>query len=108
MDSSALIAAMFQREKHCADRVPLWLLQVMLLNCIGLLYSGGERARASGLSCFADLVNLSNREKLLRWPSKSKVASSDVPVEHKWAKWIEDEAKRRTGYCIWVCRPSQV
>lgn len=99
---SLLIAVMFQKEKRYPDRAPLWLLQTMLLNCIGLIYSGGERAKASGLSSFAELVNFSNKERLLWASSKSKAMSTNTSPEPKWMRWIEDEVRRRIGYCIWV------
>lgn len=73
----------------------------MLLNCIGLFYSGDERARRSALSNFADLVVFSNQEGLLS-RRKPKSMPRNMPLERKWMVWAEDEVKTRTGYCIWV------
>lgn len=73
----------------------------MLLNCIGLLYGDSERTRHSAFSNFADLCILSSQENILGRSDKSK-AMLNAPLEQKWIIWIEDEVRRRTGYCIWV------
>lgn len=74
----------------------------MLLNCIGLLHSGSERAKLSALGTSRELVILASREKLLA-PSASNNILVDAPSEEAWEKWIIDEIRKRTGYCVWVC-----
>lgn len=74
----------------------------MLLNCIGLFHSGSERAKLSALGAFRELVILANREKLLA-PSPPNNIPDDAPSDEAWKKWIIDEMRKRTGYCIWVC-----
>lgn len=78
----------------------------MLLNCIGLLYSDNERTRISAFSSLSDLINLANQERLLCQSKKPRYRASDMPSEQRWMMWIEDEVRRRTGYCIWVIHPS--
>jgi hypothetical protein len=90
-----------QKEKDLSGQESLELIQVLLFNCIGLLHSGSERAKSSALSTFRDLVTLLNRQKLLKGPKSGGIAheSSDDAM---WMNWIQNEIRRRTGYCIWV------
>lgn len=74
----------------------------MLLNCVGLLHSRSERARLSALGSFGDLVVLMNREKLLARPSPMGF-SDGTSNEARWEKWMRNEIRLRTGYCVWVC-----
>jgi hypothetical protein len=71
----------------------------MLFNCIGLLHSRSEREKASALSTFGDLVTLMKSSRLLA-PTRTK--PNEASQDAAWASWIQDEVRRRTGYCIWV------
>jgi hypothetical protein len=71
----------------------------MLFNCIGLLHSRNERDKISALSAFGDLVTLMKRNGLLE---PMPVSFSGATQEAAWMSWIQDEVRRRTGYCIWV------
>jgi hypothetical protein len=57
-------AIMVERQKNAIDCTPIWLMQAMLLNCIGLTHSGNPQSRDSGLSLFCELVSLAHREGL--------------------------------------------
>lgn len=71
----------------------------MLFNCIGLLHSRSEREKASALSTFGDLVTLMKTSRLLT-PVRTKF--NEASQDAAWTSWIQDEVRRRTGYCIWV------
>ncbi|KAJ5152345.1 hypothetical protein N7492_010640 [Penicillium capsulatum] len=90
-----------EKEKHELDKTNFDLVQAMLLNCIGLLHSGSERNKLSAFGSFRDLIMLVKREKLLS-TSSAVTSSYDGPDEVKWRKWIRDEVRTRTGYCIWL------
>ncbi|KAJ5945808.1 hypothetical protein N7454_002647 [Penicillium verhagenii] len=89
-----------EKERYHPGQDSLDLIQVMLLNCIGLLHSGSERAKASALSSFKDLVTLMNREKILGMSKSSNIQGSSDDT--KWINWVQEEVRRRTGYCIWL------
>lgn len=97
----------FQRERYCSEQTPLWLLQAMMLNCVGLAYGANEKTRASALNSFGDLVTLVSRERLLYSVSSPNPAGGDDTLEAQWSLWIEDEVKRRTAYFVWVWNPSR-
>jgi hypothetical protein len=73
----------------------------MLLNCIGLFHSGIEKDKLSALSAFKELVRLVEDKKLLA-ASKPLKESGRISGEVLWQKWIDDETRKRTGYCVWV------
>ncbi|KAL2864702.1 putative C2H2 transcription factor [Aspergillus lucknowensis] len=91
-----------EKEKSQFERPPLWLLQAMLLNCIGRLYGSSERGRLSALSDFGELTSLASREKLLCRSDESSLSSEETSSEQQWMLWIENEAWRRTAYLIWL------
>jgi hypothetical protein len=94
-----LIVLISQKEKSRHGLASLDLLQAMLFNCIGLLHSRYERDKISALSAFGDLVTLMKRDRLLE---PIPVNFSGASQEVAWISWIQDEVRRRTGYCIWV------
>ena len=85
-----------------ATATPLWLLQATLLSSIGMLHSGNETLKMSASKSFMDLVSMCNRERLLHplRPEGNGILRDRLT---DWGTWIEDESRRRTGYCIWVC-----
>ncbi|PWY95869.1 C2H2 transcription factor, partial [Aspergillus sclerotioniger CBS 115572] len=91
-----------EKEQCCEDRAPIWLLQAIALNCVGLLYSCDERARLSALNSFGDLIGFVTHEELLGHSDKWKPLTGEQTYEQKWESWIEDETRRRTGYFIWL------
>ncbi|KAJ5442736.1 hypothetical protein N7445_005743 [Penicillium cf. griseofulvum] len=88
-----------EKEKSRPGQASLEILQAMLFNCIGLFHSRSEREKASALSTFGDLVTLMKASQLLA-PMRTK--SNEVSQDTAWVSWIQDEARRRTGYCIWL------
>ncbi|KAJ5697636.1 hypothetical protein N7488_011320 [Penicillium malachiteum] len=90
-----------QKEKYRSGQDSLAVIQVLFLNCVGLLHSGSERAKTSALSTFKDLVTLMNYEKLLHRPKKT-ITRNEFSDYTMWLSWVHDEIRRRTGYCIWL------
>jgi hypothetical protein len=74
----------------------------MLLNCVGRLHGSSERSRLSSLSDLGDLTNLGACEKLLSRSEDSGPSAEEGSSEQQWLHWVEEEARRRTGYLIWV------
>ncbi|KAL4931504.1 putative C2H2 transcription factor [Aspergillus undulatus] len=92
----------FLRRVLCVESdPPLWLLQAMLLSCIGRLHGSSESGRLSALGDFGDLINLAMRKKLLSRPDNT-LLPSDQSTDQQWTLWIEQEARIRTGYLIWL------
>lgn len=75
----------------------------MLLSCIGRLHGNSESGKLSALADFGDLVNLANRQRLLSRSENPNTSADQLSPEQQWLLWIEEEARRRTGYVIWVC-----
>ncbi|KAJ5356208.1 hypothetical protein N7517_010817 [Penicillium concentricum] len=88
-----------EKEKSRPGQASLEILQAMLFNCIGLIHSRSEREKASALSTFGDLVTLVKASRLLT-PTRTKL--NEASQDAAWVSWIQDEVKRRTGYCIWL------
>lgn len=87
----------FQSER--GDQIPsrLFLAQVKLLNCVGMLYCGDERLLQQGKAYHTDLVSFCNAE----WTSPvSHGFSNTNDVNNDWRVWYEAESLRRTGYSI--------
>ncbi|KAJ5832213.1 hypothetical protein N7474_000524 [Penicillium riverlandense] len=91
-----------QKEKcHLGETSPEILL-AMLLNCIGLLHSGSERARLLAMGIFRDLVTFTKREQVLAPSLNPRMEPNGLSQEEHWIAWVRDEIRRRTGYCIWL------
>ncbi|KAI2732468.1 transcriptional regulator family: Fungal Specific TF [Penicillium roqueforti] len=88
-----------EKEKSPPSQSSLEILQAMLFNCIGLLHSKSEREKASALSTFGDLVILMRTSRLL---TPMRIKFNEASQDAAWASWIQDEVRRRTGYCIWL------
>ncbi|KGO50768.1 Transcription factor, fungi [Penicillium expansum] len=88
-----------EKERSRPGEASLEILQAMLFNCIGLLHSRSEREKASALSTFGDLVTLMKTSRLLT-PVRTKF--NEASQDAAWTSWIQDEVRRRTGYCIWL------
>ncbi|KAJ5456687.1 hypothetical protein N7530_011961 [Penicillium desertorum] len=88
-----------EKEKSGPGQASLEILQAMLFNCIGLLHSRSEREKASALSTFGDLVTLMKTSRLLT-PMRTKF--NEASQDAAWTSWVQDEVRRRTGYCIWL------
>ncbi|OGM43475.1 C2H2 type zinc finger domain protein [Aspergillus bombycis] len=91
-----------EKEKCRPGQTPLWLMQTIMLNCVGLLHGSNEHSRDFALDSIGELVNLSTREELLRASTQSRLSTMDTSQGACWATWIEDETRKRTGYFIWL------
>ncbi|KAB8258937.1 fungal-specific transcription factor domain-containing protein [Aspergillus pseudonomiae] len=91
-----------EKEKCRPGQVPFWLMQTIMLNCVGLLHGSNEHSRDFALDSIGELVNLSTREGLLCASTPSRLSTMDTSQGARWATWIEDETRKRTGYFIWL------
>ncbi|KAE8146822.1 C2H2 type zinc finger domain protein [Aspergillus avenaceus] len=91
-----------EKEKRYSTDTPLWLLQAMMLNCVGLLHGNDERARCSALNSFSELVNITTQERLLCATAKRKFGVQQKSPGAEWTTWIVDETRVRTGYFVWL------
>ncbi|KAE8165300.1 fungal-specific transcription factor domain-containing protein [Aspergillus tamarii] len=91
-----------EKEKCRLGRTPLWLMQTIMLNCVGLLHGSNEHSRDFALDSIGELVNISTREGLLCASTQSRLPTRDTSQDARWATWVEDETRKRTGYFIWL------
>ncbi|GAM89002.1 hypothetical protein ANO11243_070360 [Dothideomycetidae sp. 11243] len=82
---------------------PVLLAQVKLLNSIGMIYCGDERMERFGWRQHSDVVKFCKTH----WINEDEVRSSAdanhySEVEVDWLHWRDVEARRRTGYAIWL------
>lgn len=91
-------AILVERQKSALEYTPLWLMQAVLLNCIGLIHSGNTQNRDYGLNLFGELVRLAHHEGLFSTNSQNQEQDS----RRQWRHWIENETNRRTGYLVWL------
>ncbi|OQE10169.1 hypothetical protein PENVUL_c004G09538 [Penicillium vulpinum] len=88
-----------EKEKSLPGQTSLEILQAMLFNCIGLLHSRSERGRILAMSTFGDLVTLMKSSRLL---TPMRTSLNEASPDASWESWVQDEVRRRTGYCIWL------
>ncbi|KAE8372645.1 C2H2 type zinc finger domain protein [Aspergillus bertholletiae] len=91
-----------EKEKCRPGRTPLWLIQTIMLNSVGLLHGSNEHTRNFALDNIGELVNFSTREGLLCASTQSKISPMETSQDSLWATWIENETRKRTGYFIWL------
>jgi hypothetical protein len=89
-------AILIEKEKYNTGTKPIWLIQAMLLNCIGLYHGGNYQAKEYGLGSLNDLVRFAHYERLL------SNGQSNNTIGISWRDWIDMEIRRRTGYLIWL------
>ncbi|KAJ5660680.1 uncharacterized protein N7484_000052 [Penicillium longicatenatum] len=76
---------------------------VILLNQIGLMYSGERRALEIAELLQALPVTLARRKHLFtNILSAPKMAGLDLSLSQRWQIWALDEERRRTGFAIWL------
>lgn len=81
----------------------LWVLQTILLNHIGLRYSGERRALEIAELLQALPVTLARRKRLFNNAiPQSRISQLDLPLNEKWQVWVLDEERRRASFGIWV------
>ncbi|PWY72452.1 early growth response protein [Aspergillus sclerotioniger CBS 115572] len=81
----------------------LWLTLVLLLNQLGLRYSGERRALEIAEVYQTLPVTVGRRNRLFRnTVSPHKILELEFPIAQKWHIWTLDEQRRRTGFAIWL------
>ena len=84
----------------------LWFTQAILLDFFGMTYSGNRRLLEIAESGRNTSITICRRKGVFRrlpsrtfnWDSTSENRSCD---EH-WQQWIEQESRRRLGFCAYV------
>lgn len=89
-------AILVEKDKYNTSTKPIWLIQAMLLNCIGLYHSADSQAKEYALGALNDLVRFAHYERLLSGGQLNRT------IDISWRGWIDMEIKRRTGYLIWL------
>ncbi|PYI06180.1 early growth response protein [Aspergillus sclerotiicarbonarius CBS 121057] len=81
----------------------LWLTLVLLLNQLGLRYSGERRALEIAEVYQTLQVTVARRNRLFKnTVSLDKILQLELPIVQKWQIWTLDEQRRRTGFAIWL------
>jgi hypothetical protein len=79
------------------------MIQAILLNVIGLMYSGEKRALEVAEVLQSIPVALARRRNFFEDVlSFDRPEISNLSSERKWRLWITDEERRRLGFAIWV------
>ncbi|KAJ5240519.1 uncharacterized protein N7469_002110 [Penicillium citrinum] len=95
--------SMYLCENQNKNGRELWLTQVILLNHIGLRYSGERRALEIAELLQALPVTLARRKHLFTdILATKKLSELDLSLRQRWQLWTLDEERRRTGFAIWV------
>lgn len=84
------------------------VIQVKLLNCVGMMYCGCDELSQAAKSYHRDLIDFCCYEwKASNQISRIEMAQSNPndteQAKREWKEWYDAESIRRTGYCIWVC-----
>lgn len=79
------------------------MTQIILLNLLGLMYSGERRALEVAEIMQSLLPTLGRRKKLfINMFSLQKIMRLPLSLGQKWKIWVLDEERRRAGFAIWV------
>lgn len=79
------------------------MIQAILLNMIGLMYSGERRALEVAEILQSIPIALARRRNLFEDVfSFDRLENLNLSPEEKWRLWIIDEERRRLGFAIWV------
>ncbi|RDW59993.1 hypothetical protein BP5796_11599 [Coleophoma crateriformis] len=89
-----------EKEESCGLS-PLELVQVQMLNSVGMMYCGDDRLMKLAKSQHQKLVRFCRNEWLASEAPESELMSIDES-SHAWTLWRDTEARRRTGYSIWL------
>lgn len=77
----------------------------MLLNHIGMMYSGDKRFLEIGLVIGNSIATQCRRNNYLKVSTKSITITENThgqDLEARWTTWIEEEGCRRMGFSCWV------
>ncbi|KAI9037628.1 uncharacterized protein KD926_000190 [Aspergillus affinis] len=95
--------SMYLCENQNKNGREIWLTQVILLNHIGLRYSGERRALEIAELLQALPVTLARRKQLFtNILSTRKLSELDLSLRQKWQIWNLDDERRRVGFAIWL------
>lgn len=89
--------------RNCDPAVSLLLAQTMVISQIGMLYYGSRELHEIARVRHGDLVEKALDLSLLSRSGRGELpAITDTPSEQRWRDWLDEEARRRLGYSIWV------
>ncbi|OCK79360.1 hypothetical protein K432DRAFT_383157 [Lepidopterella palustris CBS 459.81] len=83
----------------------IWLAQAILLNSLGMTYSGDKRLLEIAEACRSFGITLCRRNGCLKHVAEAISIDSvcrGSALEEKWRQWIRDESRRRLGFCCWL------
>ena len=80
---------------------PTLFAQVKLLNCIGMTYCGDDRMEKFGWRQHSDLIKFCKTHWVNEEDTQAQ-ADAHPHVDIEWRQWRDIEARRRTGYAIWL------
>ncbi|GFF68890.1 hypothetical protein IFM62136_07426 [Aspergillus lentulus] len=81
----------------------LWITQTILLNQLGLMYSGNRRDLELAELFQAVPVTLARRKRLLsNTLPRAQISALQLPLGQEWQLSIHDEERRRAGFAIWL------
>ncbi|KAE8308636.1 hypothetical protein BDV41DRAFT_581199 [Aspergillus transmontanensis] len=90
-------------EKVNLNSRELWMTQTILLNQLGLMYSGDRRALELAEIFQAVPVTLARRKRLFtNMLPHYKFCRLELPLGEKWHVSVLDEQRRRAGFAIWL------
>jgi hypothetical protein len=81
----------------------------MVLNHIGMMYSGDKRFLEIGLVIANSVATQCRRNEYLKGSKTSIVVTESTcgpELEAKWIAWIQEEGRRRIGFSCWVSNGS--
>lgn len=89
-----------EKEENCGLN-PLELVQVQMLNSVGMMYCGDDRLMKIAKRQHQRVVRFCRNE----WLTSERLDGEFMNLDescHAWTLWRDTEARRRTGYSIWV------
>ncbi|KAJ6091445.1 fungal-specific transcription factor domain-containing protein [Penicillium canescens] len=90
-------------EKWSQKSRELWMTQTIILNQLGLMYSGDRRALELAELFQSVPVTLGRRKRLFsNVLPPDKLSSMLLPIDSEWQLWVLDEQRRRAGFAIWL------
>lgn len=82
-----------------------WLTQSILLNCMGMTFSGNRRFLEITMASRSASVTQCRRNGSLKNSLSQPPFDTNTRgwlIESEWKAWIEEEELRRLGFCTWV------
>ncbi|KAM0154533.1 hypothetical protein ACHAPG_006484 [Botrytis cinerea] len=100
----AIMSVSNDGDSRCAK---VMMIQIKLLNCVGMMYCGSDELSQAAKSYHRDLNDFccSEWKTLNQIPrtAVSQTSSNDTEqANREWKEWYDAESIRRTGYCIWL------